>query len=259
MISPDEIRKKALTHWNSQRFLRADLRGETIFPLFIRFKKVSSRQMLEDFPGVRRWITRLKDHAGKKRGGGYHIIFREINHRTLGVQAVPDKIAIQSREAFLGLIGRQGEYDTIIQGCRKLLAAQPGLEPLVMESPLLVLKYAPVLPGLLKVCRHFQTHPRPNRYIRELDIPGVDTKFIETHKAILTKMLDLILPGHAIRTMEPRTGKNAFERRYYLKYDQPLIRFRLLDRSIAATPHLGDISTPLDQFAACPFPVKVEC
>lgn len=56
----------------------------------------------------------------------------------------------------------------------------------------------------------------------------MDTKFIETRKAILMTLLPLVLPP------EDRAGItglswHGFERKFGLKYDPPLIRYRLLD------------------------------
>ena len=95
---------------------------------------------------------------------------------------------------------------------------------------------------LLIVCDYFITHPMPNLYIRELDIEGIDTKFIETYKKILDRLLCAILE------QEPtRLAQNGFEKRYGLKYDLPTIRFRILDESLYIKG-LSDISLPLNEF-----------
>lgn len=40
-----------------------------------------------------------------------------------------------------------------------------------------------------------QLHPRPAIYLRQLDLPGVDSKFLEAHRQVLGELLDLALPG----------------------------------------------------------------
>jgi hypothetical protein len=34
--------------------------------------------------------------------------------------------------------------------------------------------------------------------LRQLDIPGVDTKFIEAHRGLLAELLDAVLPEQAV-------------------------------------------------------------
>ncbi len=77
---------------------------------------------------------------------------------------------------------------------------------------------------LLTICEYFIANPRPGQYIRQLNIHGIDTKFIEQHKPVLAELLDTVLPETAVNAMHKR-----FEQRFGLKYDEPLIRFRILD------------------------------
>lgn len=48
-------------------------------------------------------------------------------------------------------------------------------------------------PQLLKVCQYFSAHPRPMVYLRQLDIAGIDSKFIESHKKTLRLLFDQLL------------------------------------------------------------------
>ena len=97
-----------------------------------------------------------------------------------------------------------------------------------------MLRYADQWPRLLAVCRYFVAHPQPGCYVRELDIPGVDTKFIEAHKSILKAILDQLLPPEAINQQQDKLAEHGFAKRYGLKYEQPRVRFRLLDANLAA-------------------------
>jgi hypothetical protein len=77
----------------------------------------------------------------------------------------------------------------------------------------------------------FRDHPRCGLYLRQIDIPGVGTKFIEERKPLLTELLDLVLPPDAIEAAA--AGWRNFERRYTLRSKPNLIRFRVLDRRLA--------------------------
>jgi hypothetical protein len=89
--------------------------------------------------------------------------------------------------------------------------------------------------------------------LRQLDIPGVDTKFVEAQRSILAELLDIVLPGDAIeRTV---SGVREFNQRYGLRVEPPLIRFRILDEALAVNAWT-DLSLPPEHFAALPVPVK---
>jgi hypothetical protein len=98
---------------------------------------------------------------------------------------------------------------------------------------------------LLKVCNWFLNDFEPEKYyIRELPI-SVHTKFIEENKGVLREMLDHLIPEKSnIEELE-------FEKRFQLKYIQPLVRMRSLDPS-GRNYLYDDISIPLNEFVkAC--------
>ncbi len=95
----------------------------------------------------------------------------------------------------------------------------------------------------------------PKCYLRELEIPGVDTKWIEQHKKILSELFEQLLPTHAINHEITYRGVFSFEERYGFKHNEQLIRFRILDKSI----HLGnfsDISVSLSEFKNADLPCR---
>jgi hypothetical protein len=56
---------------------------------------------------------------------------------------------------------------------------EPRMIRWLTERPLGALASENLLPQLFDIAAHFQSHPRPNRFVRELGISGVDSKFIE--------------------------------------------------------------------------------
>ena len=101
---------------------------------------------------------------------------------------------------------------------------------------------------LIAVLTYFQEHPKPDVFLREIPAAGVHTKFIESPgiQKILRQWLDTILPPSAIRADE-----DHFARRYFLRYDESLIRMRLLDSELQQKldfPWL-DFALPLRSFS----------
>ena len=92
----------------------------------------------------------------------------------------------------------------------------------------------------------FREHPQSGIYMRQIDVAGVDTKFIEARKVLLSEMLDIVLPSAAIDPTA--TGVKGFEARYGLRTKSALVRFRILDERLAIAG-LTDLTVPVDQFA----------
>lgn len=53
---------------------------------------------------------------------------------------------------------------------------------------------------ILSVLLWFRRHPRSGLYLRQLDIVGVDTKFIENRETLLSELLDIVLPADAVES-----------------------------------------------------------
>jgi len=248
LITPEEIRRKGLRYWDSGRAARAALGCDGLFPLEIPFGKLPSGALLERFVEVRQWLAELRRTSKAERGYGYALDFREVSHRTLGAQQLPRRIWFETAEDLFRYIGKWRDYQRLEELAASIRQAQPDLTDWVLGYPLKVLEHGDALPRLLATLAFFQAHPRPDRYLRELDIPGVDTKFVEQHQGLLRDLLDRVLPAAAIdESVNGLTG-SGFERRYGLRYDQPLIRFRLLDPALARPWGLTDLSVPLEDF-----------
>ena len=244
MITLTELKKKAQRPWVTGSFLKSWLADESLFPLEIPFRTPSGRTLGSDFARVRDWIVLLQGSSKAATGSGYVLEYRTINHQQLGRQKVPGRILFESRDDWLAYIGQQKafrQFDELAGSTRRML---PEVMAYMAAKPLQVIEYAESWPGLLKVCRYFQLNPRPNRYIRQLDIPGVDSKFIEGHRGILSELLTLALDPEDYDETLTGLAENGFERRFGLCFDEPLIRFRLLDTD---GPHT-DISVPVSQF-----------
>ncbi len=248
MIGPGEIKAKAEKIWQSGLLLRAYLTGEEVFPLDIPFRKPTGKEALERFAEVRSWMLSLREAGKDSRGFGYALEFAAVNHRQLGEQRFPSRIFFETLPDLLRLIGRQRDFERFRELAELTLAAHPSLRPWLEQSPFNVLDNRESWPRLLCVCAYFLDNPVPRRYLRELDIPGVDSKFVERNRRILREMLDILLPPAAIdRTVTSLAG-SGFERRFGLRYDEPLVRLRLLDPTSAAACGPTDLSIPLSQF-----------
>jgi len=223
--------------------LQSEIDGSCFFPLAIPWGKPTAKQMGENFTDVRERISAIVAQSGMENMG-YIIEWQEINHRRLGRQRLP-KALLLDLPGFLRCTGKNKEYQHFVNDLALIRKREPQLESWLKSHAMEVVRQAGKWPKLLAVLTWFKANPRPDLYLRQLNIPGVDSKFIERNKKILRLLLDEILPDAAISSDVTTLAQHGFERRYGLRYDEPLIRMRYLDPSQRPHQACFDISLPL--------------
>jgi len=249
MLTPKDIQTKARRLWDSGRVLRARLGEDDLFPWSLPLSPPRGGRLLEDFAAARDWKAAIEAGCKCVGGEGYRIEYSEIGHRQLGRQRLPQRVVFDTPMDLAGYLGKTRAVARFAQLSRDIRQRHPGLWEWIVAQPMQVLEQADAWPRLLAVLDWFLTHPRPGLYLRELAIPGVDTKFIEGRKRLLWDLLERLLPEDAVDSGVRGLAQHGFERRFGLAYDPSLIRFRLLDpRLTAAFAGLDDLSVPLAQF-----------
>jgi hypothetical protein len=242
-------------YWDSGRLLadRLDDGASPLFPLELSLRKPASRDLAERFEAVRAWVGELVEHAREQRGFGYEIQWRSLNHRTLGRNRLPKAVVVPSADDALRLTGKTRQAQRFDELAAELLDEFPALRGWLERRPLEALKRADEWPRLVAILRYFRDHPRPGVYLRQLDIPGVDTKFIQARRGLVGELLEQVLPDEAINAAA--RGARQFNQRFGLASRPVLVRFRILDPALALQG-LTDLSVPAEEFARLNLPVE---
>lgn len=178
-------------------------------------------------------------------------LVKQINQfAKMGKQNIPVMIQIDNIESLARYLGQFQAWQGFLRSIEKITQELPGLASWLPGNARYIVEYMQVWDKLIRVCQYFLNHPNPNCYIRQLDIEGVDTKFIESHKRILKNLFDHLLPASAINANFDKLAEHGFEKRFGLLFDAPVIRFRVLDPLLADDlAGLTDLSLPIAQFA----------
>jgi hypothetical protein len=213
--------------------------------------------MLEDFDEVTAWARSLREFV---QNHDLTCDWTTVRHRRLGEQAIARAVVVPDLERYLGLVRRTAVFARIDESVVATIALFPHLGHWVGEHLGLIERHIDIWPALLKVAAQFRDNPCPMVHIRELDLPGVDSKFVELHRAVLSVLLDAAVP--AARVLDARDGTprdlTTFCRWYGLRYDEPLVRFRWLDPDLAGkTLGVRDLSMPVSEFARADLPVDI--
>ena len=232
------ITKKLTSLYTKGEHLKTYLKEEE-FEINFSFKRLSAKNIESNFNQINQWITELNQLP-------FDIDFASVSYRSLGEQSLPRSLII-NQEQFLSYLGKKKEFDRHISLLKKSFSSFSQLKALLIEEPKLIMEYAEVWERLLMVCHYFISSPRPHLYIRELEIEGVDSKFIEKYKRVLDRLLETVLEPSFYNADITKMSHYGFEKKYGLKYDLPTIRFRILD-SKHYICGLDDISLPLNLF-----------
>ncbi|KAB2942728.1 MAG: DUF2220 family protein [Candidatus Methanoperedens sp.] len=236
MTNPSGIKKKAERLYHE--YLTALLKSESFFPKEIPFGRVNST---DDYNIIKREVKELINGSKDKLGYGYKVELSQSNTRKYGLQSFPCRIYFENETDYLKYIKKEKEVSEFKIAISQIRETIPSLNDWIDKNTSKVIGNIGKWNNILKVCEYFQKNTKPNLYIRELPIE-IHTKFIEENKGTLKQLLDFLLPNGAIKKDE-----SEFEKRFYLRYDEPLIRVRALDQSSLAKYNLSfsDFSIPI--------------
>ena len=227
--TPADLRRQVQRLWDRGAILADLATGETSFPRRLVLKRPGSRELRDRFDEARAWIAALRSMPHVR------LTMREVRHRVSGANALPHEAWVDTVEEAAALIRRQPELGEFRRLVDRTCARRPALLAWVAKRPLRALQLAGDWPRLLDIVGWLEMHPRPGVYLRQMDIPGVHSKFVETHRGVLGELLDLALPPESIDTGAP-AGTAGFARRYGFREKPERIRFRVLDPALSPLP-----------------------
>lgn len=235
--------------WERGELLRHMVTGDHgAFPLRLRLRAPNSTDIGERFEQVRTWV------AGIRACPWLHIEWREHRHRVQGAQMLPASVWLQTPEDALGWLGRLREQEIFGKITELTRNTQAKLLPWLAKRPLQGLELAGQWQQLLDLVAWMQAHPRPGIYMRQVDLPGVHSKFIEAHRAVLAELLDLVLPDCALD--QAQRGIGGFAARYGFR-DKPVrVRMRVLDPEIRIIPGPSMPDLTLDSASFGQLPIR---
>ena len=240
--TPTGLQAQVHKLWDRGLLLASVAGGESVFPRRLALKGPDSRALGERFSEVRDWIAGLVANEGL-----YRIEWRSVNHRVLGANRIPSAIWIDTLEQALGLIGKHRAAERFAGMVERTRETRAELIPWLAKRPLRALALAEEWPQLLAIVDWLSKHPRPEVYLRQVDLPGVHTKLIEGHRGVLAEFFDLVLPEEAIDATH--TGAFGFCRRYGFLDKPARVRFRMLDPTVRLLPMASDQDITLTQAA----------
>jgi len=238
-----DLKKQLERLWERAELLRDAANGESCFPLQLVIKGPGSTDITERFESVRSWVSELIE------GFPFRIEWKEVRHRVQGLQRLPASAWIDSRDDAIRWLGKLRDWERFSSLIEMVRQEHPALLPWFIKRPFQALNLANEWPKLLSVVEWLKVHPCPGIYLRQVDVPGVHSKFIESHRSVLSELFDLSLPVDSVDFT--KTGVGRLSARYGFLEKPVRIRFRVLDSNVQTMAGLycPDITLDADSFS----------
>ncbi len=236
-----ELKRRLTKRWRNGMFLS----GAAEFPYRVPLRGPSAAEMVDHFSAVQDWVTGLKE---AEQRAGFELEWKTIRHRVLGRNELPAALRFTRLDDLAAFLGTSGQLRAYRSGSEVVASRRPELASWTAKYPFAVIEHHAALERLLAILEWRLQNPQPGIYLRQLSLPGVDTKFIEQHRGVLAQWLDEALPPEEIDTAY--TGARGFERRYGFRARPSRVRFRLLDPALRTVWNgCAEIAIPLEEFA----------
>ena len=215
-------------------------------------KAPTATEALNNLDAAIAWAERFRrdthTSGGRPRFGVEH---RSIKGKGLGVNEVPARIRVETFNQLCSVLSTTDEvaaFDAIVEHTK---AVMPALTDWVIRKPLVALEHGALWGDLLATVTWILEHDTAELYLRHLDVPGVDTKFVERNQQLLGQLLTVVLPPERIDRDAP-----TFARRYGFRSKPIYTRFRPL-RSILAFPRqVSELQLRTEEFATIDIPSR---
>lgn len=241
--TPQAVLERLRKRWNTGTYLTQLADGAPWDPVEIPLRGPKAGDITRHYDDVLAWTESWAPSAHRH----LRIEYRRLGGRLAGVNNIPDRVWIDDRDdlwRLLGVTPTVARYQALLASTQERL---PALIDWMVAHPMQVLQREADWPRLEGTIRWITDYRGPAVYLRQLDVPGVDTKFIERHRAILTTLLEQCLPDDRIDAKAARTD---FAARFRFLRKPAYLRFRLL-----AGESLGgfsELTVRADEFTSPP-------
>ena len=243
--TPASIRSRLRRRWDTGIWLTEQARDLAFAPIDLPIRGPTASELGARYAEVAAWTREWMNLAGP-----FTVSTKVVGARRTGANEIPDRIRIETFDdlaAFLDMSDQARRHCELVELAKTVA---PQLHSWVADKPMRALDHEAEFDRLLGCVRWVADNADRDRYLRQVDVPGVDTKFVETHRGILTELVDLVI--------EPANrASRDFAARYGFRDKPARVRIRILDpASSRLPPGITDVELRIDELASDLFDVE---
>lgn len=238
--TPEAARAVLRQRWDSGALARDHAAGASVAPASVSLRAPGARDLSEDFGRVQAWATAWDD----AQRHGWRIERRAVGGRLVGANQLPARAWVDDDETVWRLVGATRDVRALDDVLAQTRRAAPEALTWVVEHPLRAVASASEWAGLLSTARWLADRVGTWVYLREIDLPGIDTKFVERHRVLLSALVDQLVPAQALDT---GYGAHQLSRRLRLATKPASIRMRHLEPGRGLVGSLTEVTARVDE------------
>jgi len=216
------------------------LEGGGTWPLRVALGLPTEAEAVANIAGVRAWA-----HAWSGWNESGRVLWEERHWDRLGIQRLPATLELSSPADVASAIGASKRWSRAAERYRIMRESWPAFSQsgvLAKKFDMLADYFGEDFERLLALLRWLETNPTSGLYLRQLPVPGLDTKWTESRTGAITDL---------VRTLRSGPPESDFFALCGLKVPPYRLRIRVLcPRLRKAFGGLCDIEGPLKEFAA---------
>jgi len=234
---PNEVRDILRRRFDSRhRDWLADDMQASAWPLEIPLGVPTEQAARNRLDATRAWVD-----AWQRWQGSGELQWTERRWRTLGTQRLPELLRLDDARQVAIWLNENERWDRAYYRQTLLEQRWPVLKRRLGRLFAVLADYTDAdFERLVATLAWLERHPDSKLYLRQLPIPGLDTKWVETRKAVLSELLCCI-------TDRPVSNDDFFAL-CGLRRPPQLVRMRILDPTLRAQlGGLSDLAASVDE------------
>ncbi len=250
--TPAEVERKLRRRWESGRFLTGYGEGSPWEPLPLSLHGPAVGELASDLGRVQSWAKSWERAATRFS----RLEYRRVGGRLIGANELPTKVWIDSYEQLWSVLGVEWEAARFADLVAETRSRAPRIVEWMLRHPLRLLELAPEWSAIVDVVLWIDAHAERTLYLRQVDVPGVDTKFIEHHRGVLADLLERQLDERRIDSSRPKTD---FAARYGFRKRPAYVRLRALGPNRRLAGGYSELAVRIEELSMTPPECSVVC
>lgn len=248
MLTPDDVVADLQRRFDRRAGAWASGQEAVEFPWVVRLKAPREDTALANPEEVRRWISAWRGW----RGPGV-VDMQERQWARRGRQVLPVSVSFSSMQDLARVVGRAKPWAQATQRVSLLCERWPdlhGTDALRRHYEQWAAMPEADFARLVDLLSWLLLHPQSRLYVRQIPVPGLDTKWLERRMGLVDDLLACLAPS--------RAGESFFERAGLIRPAARIRMFVLCPRLRSMLGGLRDIEGPVDEVAAlCWQPTRI--
>lgn len=217
--TPADIVAVLRRRWDSGSLLTTYASARDWSAVVLPIRGPSARELVDDYAAVSAWIRGWQPSPRRP----WRVETRSVGGRHAGVNELPSRVWFDEPTKLWAALEVSADVDRFADLLATAERDAPRLADWIRTHPKRVLGFGDDWARLVRATLWIDDFARPGMYLRQIDVPGVDTKFIEAHRGALAELLDLQLSDARV---DSRCSRSDLEGRYAFQRKPAYVRFR---------------------------------